>query len=157
MPRKARPARWEDLPQDAVPYAVDSRAVALHVRSGESTIDLEAHCRVGVWTTLQRIRALPFIVRESWGRLGERPPRRLSQSVDDILTGVIARVRPLSDGALEFRIEVAQGYLAETRDLGEFEGRRILLPRPRRYGYRFAGRVPRGHAQGPIAAWLPAI
>jgi hypothetical protein len=157
LPKKGRAATWNDPPPDAFYGSTSARRVVLHVRAGRDVVVLDGWCRVGVWTTLQRIRPKPFVARERWGRLGARPPRRLHQAVDDLTTGVVARLRPEMNGRLRFRIEVAQGYLAEPVQMGEFEGLVILMRRPRRYGYRFFGTLDADFQRGTFASWEPGV
>jgi len=122
------------------------------VRCGGDRRQLEATCRVGVWTTLESVRPVSFALRESWGALGDRPPRLLAQVRDDFPRGVIARVRPERDGSLAWRVEVSDGDAGPPRPVGVFRGRTIELPRPRRHGYRFASRLPAGFL-GAAASW----
>jgi hypothetical protein len=126
------------------------------VRVGDRTVKLAAPCRVGVWTTLERVHADDFVVRESWGRLGGRPPRLLARIEDQAIGGVIARLRPEEDGSLSFLVEVAETERGPGRTVAMYEGRRIALGEPRRRGYRFAGSAPLGFA-GPVARWGEAV
>jgi len=156
-PKVARSTTWHEAPAEGTPYSVDSRRTTLFVSARETDVVLDAWCRIGVWTTLQRIKGQPFLVRESWGRLGTKRPRRIHQTFDDLITGVIARVRPEADGSLRFRIEVADGETVSLARLGEFEGNEILFPAPRRFGYRVDGSVPPGVNAGVIARWSPGV
>ncbi|MEE8107031.1 MAG: hypothetical protein V3T86_15960 [Planctomycetota bacterium] len=168
-PKVARSTTWHEAPAEGTPYSIDSRRTTLFISTGESELApgaeaeldvpvvLDAWCRVGVWTTLQRIQGRPFLVRESWGRLGEKKPRRLHQTYDDLITGVIARVRPEADGSLRFRIEVADGETVSVARIGDFEGNEVLFPAPRRFGYRFDGTVLPGVNVGVIARWSPGV
>ncbi|MGQ0613520.1 MAG: hypothetical protein ACT4PV_07285 [Planctomycetaceae bacterium] len=146
-----------EAPPDSGPSdAAEARRIDLLVACGPEAVTLSGWCRVGVWTTLEQTRAEPFVVRESWGRLGVRAPRLLARLTDDLISGAVARLRPEAGGALTFRIEVAQGRIDAPAPCGTFEGRTILLPRPRRHGYRFSGTVPPRHA-GRIAVWSPGV
>ncbi len=157
LPKKGRAATWDNPPPDAFFGSTSARRVVLHVRAGRTVVELDGWCRVGVWTTLQHIRPKPFVARERWGRLGARAPRRLHQTVDDLTTGVVARVRPEMGGQLRFRVEVAQAYLAEPVQMGEFEGILVLMRRPRRYGYRFHGTLDPEFQRGTFASWEPGV
>jgi len=119
-------------------------------------VALAAPCRVGVWTTLQRIHAHDFVTRESWGRLGDRAPRMLLRVTDQSIDGVIARVRPEEDGSLSFVVEVAETERQANRNVAIYHGARVTLGQPVRRGYRFAGSVPPGFA-GPVACWGDAV
>jgi hypothetical protein len=130
---------------------VDARIVA-----GGRELRLRAFCRDGVWTTLDRRDARAFVVRESWGKLGERRPRLLARVADDLVTGVVLRVRPERDGTLAYRVEVSAGEVGPDRPAGTFEGVEVSLPRPRRHGYRFAGVLPAG-GSGRVARWGDAV
>jgi len=133
-----------------------SRPVLLLVRAGAEEVRLEAPCRVGVWTTLERVRAREFVQRESWGRLGDRPPRLLARITDSVLGGVIARLRPEEDGSLSFVVEVAETERGAGRTVAMYHGRRVALGEPRRRGYRFSGSAPSGFA-GAVAGWGAAV
>jgi hypothetical protein len=122
------------------------------VQSGGTTIHLEAYCRVGVFTTLENVRPVAFTTRESWGRLGARPPRLLARVRDDFARGVTARLRPLRDGALEWQVEVADGEAGHPRPVGVFHGQTVELPRPRRHGYLLGAVAPAGY-EGVLASW----
>jgi len=161
VPETALPLSPAPPPREGPPAAgpfdaAASRRVELVVACGERAVTLEGWCRVGVWTTLERRRADPFVVRESWGRLGERAPRLLARVGDDLVTGALARLRPEPDGALAYHVEVSQGRVGPKLPAGSLAGREVSLPRPRRHGFRFSGRVPRGHA-GRLAAWAPGV
>jgi hypothetical protein len=134
--------------------AAVSSFVTLRVAIGEGSVELAAWCRVGVWTTLERARPEPFVVREAWGRLGERAPRRLLRVQDQALSGVVARVRPEEDGGVSFLVEVSESRIEGDSIAGIFHGRRVTLPKVRRHGYRLAGRAPPGW-RGAVARWLP--
>jgi hypothetical protein len=129
-----------------------SREVVVLVTTGREEVELRAFCRVGVWTTLDRTRAYGFVTRETWGRLGERRPRRLRQIPDQALAGVIVRVRPEARGALSFRAEIADVEMAPSRNVDVYHGQRVSLSDPRRRGYRFEGRAPAGWT-GAVARW----
>ena len=133
-----------------------SRPVALLVTAGKDAVRLEAPCRVGVWTTLERVRARGFVQRESWGRLGDRPPRLLARVTDDALEGAIARLRPEEDGSLSFVVEVAECERGAGRTVAMYHGQRVTLGKPRRQGYRFSGSAPAGFA-GAVARWGDAV
>jgi len=143
-------------PTDGASDSATSRPVAIVVRAGGDTVRLEAPLRVGVWTTLERVRPREFVQRESWGRLGDRPPRLLSRVTDAALEGVIARLRPEADGSLSFVVEVADAERGEGRTVAMYEGRRIALGAPRRKGYRFVGSAPAGFS-GVVARWGDAV
>jgi len=117
---------------------------------------LQAHCRYGVWTTLERRRAREFVTRVAWGRLGRRPPRRLLRIRDQLMEGIRARLMPEPDGSVRFRIEVATADAWKSRTVGFYEGRRVTLGAPMRHGYRFEGRAPAGYS-GLVAAWGPRL
>ncbi len=156
LPLSPEPPPWEGPPDSGPSDAASARQVELLLACGPEAITLSGWCRVGVWTTLEETRAEPFVTRESWGRLGARAPRRLARITDDLVSGAVARLRPEANGALSFRIEVAQGRIDKEAPSGSFEGHAILLPRPRRHGFRFSGTLPRGHA-GRIAVWAPGV
>lgn len=143
-------------PADGASDSPSSRPVTLIVHAGGDTARLEAPCRVGVWTTLDRVRAREFVARESWGRLGSRPPRLLSQVTDAALEGVIARLRPEEDGSLSFIVEVADAERGAGRTVAMYEGRRVTLGDPKRKGYRFVGSAPAGFS-GSVARWGDAV
>jgi hypothetical protein len=115
-------------------------------------VRLEAPCRVGVWTTLERVRAREFVQRESWGRLGDRPPRLLARVTDSALGGVVARLKPEEDGSLSFVLEVAETERGAGRTVAMYHGQRVALGGPRRRGYRFSGSAPAGFS-GAVARW----
>jgi len=143
-------------PADGPSDSATSRTVALLVHAGGETARLEAPCRVGVWTTLERVRARDFVERESWGKLGDRPPRLLARVTDQALEGVIARLRPEEDGSLSFVVEVAQCERGPGRTVAIYHGRRIALGEPKRTGYRFVGNAPAGFV-GTVARWGDAV
>jgi hypothetical protein len=126
-----------------------SRRVTLHVVAGEERVTLAAWCRVGVWTTLQDVEAIDFVVRESWGRLQERAPRLLARVEDQVLGGVIARLRPEEDGSVSFEVEVSEARLLPGETAGIWHGQRVALRRPQRHGFRFRGRG----SSGLVAEW----
>jgi hypothetical protein len=142
-----RPSPPRDGPNDSE----SSRRVTVHVVAGEERVTLAAWCRVGVWTTLQDVEAVDFVVRESWGRLLERKPRLLARVEDQALGGVIARLRPEDDGSVSFEVEVAEARLLPAETAGIWHGQRVVLRRPRRHGYRFSGRG----SSGIVAEWDP--
>lgn len=129
-----------------------SREVVVLVTTGRVEIELRAFCRVGVWTTLDRTRAYGFVTRETWGRLGERRPRRLRQILDQALAGAVVRVRPEARGALSFRAEIAEVETGPMRTVDVYYGQRVSLSDPRRHGYRFRGRAPASWT-GAVARW----
>ena len=137
-----------------------SRDTRFVVLVGGDRVELRAFLRVGVWTTLQRVHGVSFTLRESWGRLGERSPRRLAQVEEQLVAGVIARLRPNGDGSLSFVLEVSAASRGAARPVGEFHGEPVTMEQPRRHGYRFAGRAPArwtglvAHWPGAVAAWL---
>lgn len=133
-----------------------SRPIALVVRAGGGAVDLAAPCRVGVWTTLERVRARSFVTRESWGRLGDRAPRLLARVTDETLDGVVARMRPEEDGSLSFEVEVGETERGTGRTVAMYHGQRVVLGDPRRRGYRFSGNAPAGF-QGTVARWGEAV
>jgi hypothetical protein len=130
----------------------ESRWVRLQVEVGTERVLLQAWCRVGIWTTLERFAAREFVVRESWGRLGSREPRRLARVEDEVLEGVLARLRPEDDGGLAFVVEVSRASVEGEQKVGDYHGEEIALSKARRHGYRFTGRAPAGSG-GPIARW----
>ncbi len=136
--------------------SASSRHVVLLVTAGKDTVRLEAPCRVGVWTTLERVRAREFVGRESWGRLGDRPPRLLARVTDAALGGVVARLRPEEDGSLSFVVEVAETERGAGRTVAIYHGRRVALGEPRRRGYRFSGSAPAAFS-GAVAGWGSAV
>ncbi len=133
-----------------------SRPVVLLVNAGKDTVRLEAACRVGVWTTLERVRAREFVARESWGRLGDRPPRLLVRVTDSAPEGVVARLKPEEDGSLSFVVEVAEIERGSGRTVAIYRGQRVALGAPRRRGYRFSGSAPAGFS-GTVARWGDAV
>jgi len=130
--------------------------VSLQVEVETEQVLLRAWCRVGIWTTLDRFAAREFVVRESWGRLGSREPRRLARVEDQLLEGVLARLRPEADGSLVFVVEVSRATVEGERKVDHYHGEEISLSIARRYGYRFTGRAPAGFC-GPIARWGPGV
>jgi hypothetical protein len=155
LPLDPRPPP-QAAPAEGRSDSATSRPVLLVVRAGRGTATLEAPCRVGVWTTLERVRAREFVQRESWGRLGDRPPRLLARVTDDALEGVIARLRPEEDGSLSFVVEVAESERGAGRTVGMYHGQRVTLGSPRRQGYRFSGSAPAGF-MGSVARWGDAV
>jgi len=136
--------------------ATSSRQVRIVVDVGGKTVALGAWCRVGVWTTLDAVKAKDFTIREAWGRLGDRPPRLLTRIYDQAFAGVIARLRPESDGSTSFHIEIAAAEDTGRKELGEYHGRRISLVTMRRHGFRFRGRAPKGF-EGVVARFTPGV
>ncbi len=133
------------------------RHVRVAVRVGDrAVLRWDGHCRVGVWTTLDQWTATPFVTREAWGRLGKRRPKRLARVKDEVLSGALVRIRPeQTDGdvlSVSFAAEVAEGTVGPERSVGNFFGRTVKLPAPRRHGYRFFGTAPDGF-KGPVARW----
>lgn len=144
-------------PERAAPFdSEEATRIRLFVDAGGETVALEGWCRVDVWTTLEHYHPTPFAVRESWGRLGTRPPKLLARLEEDLGRGITARLRPRRDGTLEYRIEVGDGVVGEEAVVGIFYGKRISLPRPVRRGFFFAGAAP-GNYRGPLAAWQPGV
>ncbi|MFQ5844641.1 MAG: hypothetical protein ACE5JG_06580 [Planctomycetota bacterium] len=125
------------------------------VQSVRERVVLEAWCREGVWTTLESVRYRPFVVRETWGRLGRRRPRMLRRVRDQVWEGVVARLRPEPRGGLSLHLEVARAGAGRAVEAGVFEGRPVVLPAPVRYGYRFFCRL--GRRTGAVAAWRPGV
>lgn len=148
-PKPPPRARWpEEGPKgDGAP-----REISVTVVSGGDRVTLEAWCRTEAWTTLGRRRAREFVVRETWGRLGERRPRLLTRVSDQVLSGAFVRVRPHRDGRLSFRVEVAEARVGPKTTVDIYHGRRVSLPSPRRHGIRFAGTAPPGF-EGTVARW----
>jgi len=139
-------------PAEGYPEAARAVPLAVEVVVGERRSRLRARCRVGVWTSLVDLAGEDFVVRESWGRLGERRPRLLLRVNDQVLSGVTVRLRPTDDGAVEFMAEIAGIDVRAPEILEEWFGETVSLRRPRRHGYRFEGRAP---AAGPalLASW----
>jgi hypothetical protein len=156
LPLADRPPPPPPPPETGPSDGPSARPVALVVRVGDKTVRLAAPCRVGVWTTLERVRADDFVVRESWGRLGGRPPRLLARMTDQVIGGVIARVRPEEDGSLTFLVEVTETEHGAGRTVAMYHGKRIALGEPRRRGYRFVGNAPPG-SRGTVARWGEAV
>jgi len=156
LPLDPRPPPPLPAPASGLSDSPSSRPVALLVRAGGQTARLAAPCRVGVWTTLDRVRARDFVERESWGRLGDRAPRLLARVNDQALEGVIARLKPEEDGSLSFVVEVADVERGAGRTVAMYEGRRVALGEPRRKGYRFVGSAPAGFV-GSVARWGDAV
>jgi len=143
-------------PEPGAPDSASATFVEAIVRSGGREVKLGAWCRDGVWTTLDRRDARAFVVRESWGRLGERAPKRLARIEWDLVTGVVLRVKPERAGGIAFHAEISEGGIDPPRPVGTFEGVEISLPRPRRHGFRFSGSL-RGDANGVVASWTPGV
>jgi hypothetical protein len=143
-------------PREGPNDSEQSRRVSVHVVVGAEQVALEAWCRVGVWTTLQDLEAIDFVVRESWGRLGERKPRLLARVGDQAPGGVLARLRPEEDGSLSFEVEVSEARLLPAETAGTWHGQRVALRRPERHGYVFLGRAPSDDA-GLVAEWEGAV
>jgi hypothetical protein len=120
----------------------------IEIRVGETK--LGAWCREGVWTPLDERKATAFVVRESWSKLGDRAPRRLSQVEDAVWNGPLARLRPTRDG-IDFVVEVFEGKVERGMEQS-WRGTTIRLPKPSQRSYRFEGRVPPGH-RDMIAEW----
>jgi hypothetical protein len=143
-------------PTEGLPESDASREIRLEARSGDRTVALHAFCRVDVWTTLQEIQPERFVVREAWSRLGERDPKLLRRVEDDVVGGVVVRLRPERDGSLRFVIEASLASVGDAEKVGAFHGTDVELARPRRHGYLFVGRAPPGYA-GVLAAWPGAV
>jgi hypothetical protein len=109
-----------------------------------------AWCREGLWTPLDRRKPTEFVTRESWSKLGDRSPRRLSQVRDAIWNGPVARLRPTASG-IDFVVELFEGGVGRG-EKQSWHGATIRLPKPRQRSYRFEGSVPPGH-RGLIAEW----
>jgi len=139
-------------PAEGYPEAARAVPLAVEVVVGERRSRLRALCRVGVWTSLVDLAGDDFVVRESWGRLGERRPRLLLRVDDQVLSGVTVRLRPTDDGEVDFMAEVAGADVRAPEILEEWFGKTVSLRRPRRHGYRFEGSAP---AAGPalLASW----
>ena len=144
------------VPATGIPESDASREIRLVARGDGRVVELHAFCRVDVWTTLQDIAPERFVVREAWSRLGERDPRLLRRVEDDVVGGIVVRLRPERDGSLRFVIEASVARVGPKEPVGAFHGTDIELPRPRRHGYRFVGRAPPGYA-GVLAAWPGAV
>jgi hypothetical protein len=157
LPETSLPLSAEAPPPPAPPVqapfeSATSREVVLVVRVQEKHARLHAWCRVGVWTTLQRVRMRDFTARESWGRLGQRSPRLLARIMDQAPDGIVTRLRPEADGSLSFHVEVGNVDLRPSRTVGMYHGQRVTLSDLERRGVRFHGRAPAQWA-GPIARW----
>lgn len=139
-------------PEEGPADSPHSHEVTLVVRVGTQSTLLKAWCRVGVWTTLQEVRARKFVAREAWGKLGARPPRRLLRVEDETLDGVVARLRPEEDGSMSFVVELAETEMKPGRNVDIYHGQRVALGNPERRGYRFGGRAPAGWT-GAVARW----
>ncbi|MHC4958607.1 MAG: hypothetical protein ACYTGN_09535 [Planctomycetota bacterium] len=144
------------FPTTGIPESDASREIRLVARAAERSVVLHAFCRVDVWTTLQEIAPERFVVRESWSRLGEREPRLLRRVEDDVVGGIVVRLRPERDGSLSFVIEASSASVGPKRKVGAFFGADIELALPRRHGYLFVGRAPPGY-DGVLAAWPGAV
>ncbi len=143
-------------PDSGANDSVDSREVRLEIDDGRSTYRLAGWCRAGVWTTLEQSEARRFVLRESWGRLGQRAPRLLARVEDDALGGIVARLRPEADGSLSFHVEVSEVEVLGARTVGIYHGQRVVLAPATRRGFRFSGLVPAGH-EGVFASWRPGV
>ena len=119
-------------------------------------VTLAGWFRVGVWTTLSHQTGRDFIVREAWGRLGERKPRLLLRVLDQAIEGVLARLRPNEDGSTDFIVELAEVRILPGEPLDDYHGQVVQFARPRRHGYRFQGRAPAGWV-GAVARWEPGV
>jgi len=128
------------------------RRIAVRFVTGKDNLPVEGWCREEVWTTLQNRAAIPFVVRESWSRLGDRKPRRIGRTKDSVFQGVLARLRPTGDGFVDFVVEISVARVGPEAEQFEWQGESIELPRPFQEGYRFEGRVPAGYS-GPLATW----
>ncbi len=135
--------------------SVRSHWIVLRIRGPKREVELKGWCREGVWTTLEAVRYESFTVRETWGRLGERKPRRLGRVVDQARAGTVARLRPEADGGISLDVETAQVEGGRPLKVGSFEEHAILMRGPVRYGYRFSTRLPR--RSGAVAAWQPGV
>ncbi len=155
VPRSTLPLTAEAPPLPGPPRqgAFDSdvsRALVVHARLGAAKVRLFVIARLDVWTTVHRLAATNFVVRETWGRLGTRRPRRLLQIHDEALAGVLVRVRPERDGTVSFFAEVSAVLPGAPTAVGIYHGARVSLSPPARYGYRFWGRAS---GEGIAARW----
>ncbi len=149
-------ARSEPRPPGRGSYdSVRSHWIVLRIRGPKSEVELKGWCREGVWTTLEAVRYESFTVRETWGRLGERKPRRLGRVVDQARAGTVARLRPEADGGISLHVETAQVEAGRPLKVGSFQKQAIMMRGPVRYGYRFSTRLPR--RSGAVAAWQPGV
>ena len=152
----ADPPSLPQPPPDSPYGSAESTRVTVHIRSGVEMVTLAGWCRVGVWTTLARQTGRDFIIREAWGRLGERKPRLLLRVRDQAIEGVLARLRPNEDGTTDFIVELAEARILPGEPLDRYYGQVVQLARPRRHGYRFQGRAPAGWV-GAVAHWEPGV
>ena len=143
-------------PPDSPYGSPDSTWMSMHIRSGLETVTLAGWCRVGVWTTLASQNARDFVVRETWGRLGERRPRLLLRVRDQAIEGALARLRPNRDGTTDFIVELAEARILPGDPLDRYHGQVVQFALPRRHGFRFQGRAPTGWI-GDVARWEPGI
>jgi len=128
------------------------RMYTVRLTTGGRTLLLEAWCREEVWTTLDGRVGIPFVLGESWSRLGARRPRRLLQTQNSVFQGALARLRPRPTGELDFVIEISRAGVESDGPKFEWQGADVRLPRPWQDGYRFAGVVPAGYG-GVVANW----
>jgi hypothetical protein len=108
-------------------------------------------CRQEVWTPLDERAPTPFVLAETWSRLGSRAPRRIDSVRDAVWNGPLARIRPLPDGTVDFVVELFEGRVEQGTERA-WHGATIRLPAPRQRSYRFEGSIPAGRS-GPVARW----
>jgi len=128
------------------------RRIQVRFFTGRDELAVDGWCREGVWTTLEQRAAIPFVVRESWSRLGERKAQRIARTSDAVFQGVFARIRPTGDGQVDFVAEISAAEVTPDFHDWKWEGETVRMPNPSQDGYRFAGRVPAGF-RGTIASW----
>lgn len=128
------------------------RRIRVSFATGTEELAVEGWCREEVWTTLQKRAAIPFVVHESWSRLGERKAQRLARTKDAVFQGVLARLRPTGDGHVDFVVEISTARVGPDAEKFEWQGESFEMPRPLQDGYRFEGRFPAGYS-GPVASW----
>ena len=128
------------------------RRIRVLFATGKEELAVEGWCREQVWTTLQNRAAISFVVRESWSRLGKRKAQRLARTKDAVFQGVLVRLRPTTDGHVDFVVEISTAHVGPEAEKYEWQGESFEMPRPVQDGYRFEGRVPAGYS-GPVASW----
>lgn len=128
------------------------RRLAVRFVTGEDELRVEGYCREQVWTTLQKRAAIPFVVRESWSRLGSRRAQRIARTKDSVFQGVLARLRPTGEGRVDFVVEISVAGVGPRAEKFEWQGETIEMPVPYEQGYRFEGSVPAGY-RGELAGW----
>ncbi|MEM8886066.1 MAG: hypothetical protein AAGD14_18520, partial [Planctomycetota bacterium] len=127
------------------------RWIELTVTTAEKSVSIGAWCREEVWTPLERAAPVTFVRRQTWSQLGKRKPKQVRTIDDSIWNGIRARLRPTTQGALDFFVEVSAAEMERGATTFTW-GASIELDDPKQRTYRFAGRVPAGYA-GPVAAW----